>query len=681
MPLSGLLAPAAEDPATAAAVAAARDGARPTLDVSAPPGARPFTLAAVAAAAPGPLLAVTATGREADDLAAALRSLLGAACGGRVPGLGDAAARAALAARRHGRAAGSPSCAGWPIRRDATRPPGRSRSSSRPCASVLQPQVRRARRPGAGAGHLGRRGRAGRACCAGWTARRTCARTWSRSAASSRCAAASSTSSRRPRSTRCGSSSGATRSRRSATSRWPTSARSRSPPHGLWAPPCRELLLTDDGPARARASCALEYPELAEMLDQIAEGIAGRGHGVARARPRRRAGACCIDLLPADTHVVVLRPGAGPHPGGRPGRAPRASSWTPRGPRRSAAERRSTWAPATSAARRVRMRRTAPGGRHAFDSTRSAPRHRAVRRSSVERRSTPSPTRRARRRRERRATCVDAPRPSYRGDTAADVGDARSWLARGLAGRCWSPTGTARPSAPPSVLAGRGRGAGCVDRARARRARRRARHHRLASSAASIAPTLQLAVLTESDLAGQRLAASQGQRRMPSRRRNAVDPLQLKAGRLRRARAARRRPLRRDGAAHRRRAATREYLVIEYAPTKRGQPGDRLYVPTDQLDQVTQYVGGEAPVAARGSAARTGPKAKGTGAQGGQEIAAELIQLYSARMATPGHAFGPDTPWQRELEDAFPLRRDARPAGRDRRGQGATWRSRSRWTA
>ena len=34
-------------------------------------------------------------------------------------------------------------------------------------------------------------------------------------------------------------------------------------------------------------------------------------------------------------------------------------------------------------------------------------------------------------------------------------------------------------------------------------------------------------------------------------------------------------------------AATREYLVIEYAPSKKGPPGDRLYVPTDQLDQVT----------------------------------------------------------------------------------------------
>jgi transcription-repair coupling factor (superfamily II helicase) len=40
----------------------------------------------------------------------------------------------------------------------------------------------------------------------------------------------------------------------------------------------------------------------------------------------------------------------------------------------------------------------------------------------------------------------------------------------------------------------------------------------------------------------------------------------------------------------------REYLLIEYAPSKRGQPGDTLHVPTDQLDLLTPYVRGEAPV-------------------------------------------------------------------------------------
>ena len=47
-------------------------------------------------------------------------------------------------------------------------------------------------------------------------------------------------------------------------------------------------------------------------------------------------------------------------------------------------------------------------------------------------------------------------------------------------------------------------------------------------------------------------------------------------------------------------------------------------------------------------------KTKGRARKAVRQIASELIRLYSARMATSGYAFGPDTPWQRELEDAFP---------------------------
>ncbi len=97
---------------------------------------------------------------------------------------------------------------------------------------------------------------------------------------------------------------------------------------------------------------------------------------------------------------------------------------------------------------------------------------------------------------------------------------------------------------------------------------------------------------------------------------------------------------------------TREYLVIEYAPSKKGQPGDRLWCPTDQLDQVTRYVGGESPALNR-MGGSDWAKTKGRARKAVKEIAGELIRLYSARMATPGYAFGPDTPWQRELEDAF----------------------------
>ena len=76
-------------------------------------------------------------------------------------------------------------------------------------------------------------------------------------------------------------------------------------------------------------------------------------------------------------------------------------------------------------------------------------------------------------------------------------------------------------------------------------------------------------------------------------------------------------------------------------------------MPTDQLDQVTRYVGGEAPSLHRLGGADWA-KTKGRARKAVRQIAAELIRLYSARMASPGHAFSPDTPWQRELEDAFP---------------------------
>jgi len=160
-----------------------------------------------------------------------------------------------------------------------------------------------------------------------------------------------------------------------------------------------------------------------------------------------------------------------------------------------------------------------------------------------------------------------------------------------------------------------------------------------------------LAVICEADLAGQR-SGSRDSRRMPSRRRGGIDPLQLSTG---------------DYVVHEQhgvgrylemtsrtvQGATREYLVIEYAPAKRGQPPDRLYVPTDQLDQVTRYVGGETPALHRLGGADWA-KTKGRARKAVRQIASELIRLYSARMASAGRAFGPDTPWQRELEDAFP---------------------------
>jgi transcription-repair coupling factor (superfamily II helicase) len=97
---------------------------------------------------------------------------------------------------------------------------------------------------------------------------------------------------------------------------------------------------------------------------------------------------------------------------------------------------------------------------------------------------------------------------------------------------------------------------------------------------------------------------------------------------------------------------TREYLIIEYAAAKRGQPGDRVFVPTDSLEQVSKYVGGEAPTVHRIGSGEW-QKAKGRARKAVRQIAGELIRLYAARTSSPGFAFSADTPWQRELEDSF----------------------------
>jgi len=166
-------------------------------------------------------------------------------------------------------------------------------------------------------------------------------------------------------------------------------------------------------------------------------------------------------------------------------------------------------------------------------------------------------------------------------------------------------------------------------------------------------PASKLAIITETDLTGQvgSSGSTRDMRRMPSRRRAQIDPLALRPG---------------DYVVHEQHGvgrfvemmqrtvggATREYFVVEYAASKRGQPADRLFVPTDQLDQITKYVGGEAPTLNRlGGSDWQQTKAKAR--RHVKQIAGELIRLYSARMATKGYAFGPDTPWQRELEDAF----------------------------
>jgi transcription-repair coupling factor (superfamily II helicase) len=91
----------------------------------------------------------------------------------------------------------------------------------------------------------------------------------------------------------------------------------------------------------------------------------------------------------------------------------------------------------------------------------------------------------------------------------------------------------------------------------------------------------------------------------------------------------------------------RDYLLLAY------KGNDKLYVPSDQIDTLRQYVGGEAPTLHRLGGSDFA-KAKSRVRSAVTEIAHELVVLYQKRVTTSGYAFGADTPWQAELEDAFP---------------------------
>lgn len=168
-------------------------------------------------------------------------------------------------------------------------------------------------------------------------------------------------------------------------------------------------------------------------------------------------------------------------------------------------------------------------------------------------------------------------------------------------------------------------------------------------------PAAGIALITESDVIGHASATGIGRHRV-HRHRHAIDLLDLKPGDyivheqhgIGRFVKLEQRQV--GSGAHR---ATKEYLVLEYAPTHRGAPPDKLYVPTDQMDLVSKYIGADKPKLNKlGGAdwAATKNKAK----KHVKEIATDLVRLYSARRRAKGFAFSPDTPWQREMEDNFP---------------------------
>lgn len=406
----------------------------------------------------------------------------------------------------------------------------------------------------------------------------------------------------------------------------------------LWAPPCRELLLTDAVRARA-AELGQAHPQLLELTDKIAAGIAVEGmESLAPVLVDEME--LLVDLLPADTSVLVFDP-------------ERARTRAHDLVATSEEFLGASWAAAAS------------GGIAPIDLGAASYREIGdVREHSLTRGMawwSVSPF--GIEDEGSQVTDVEAldgavisrstghqPAEQYRGDFERAVRDVREWLDRSYAVTVVQPAhGTAErtvevlaehdiaavivkegePAPPGTVTVTTGHlAAGLVD------------------------PSTLSALLTGEDLTGQK-ASTRDMRKMPTRRKKQIDPLELKAG---------------DYVVHEKhgvgkfiameqrtvQGATREYLVLEYGAAKRGAPADRLMVPADTLDQVTRYVGGEAPALDRlGGADWKNRKAKARKAV--KEIAAELIKLYAARQATKGHAFGPDTPWQRELEDAFPF--------------------------
>ncbi|GGK09782.1 transcription-repair-coupling factor [Streptomyces camponoticapitis] len=631
MSLHGLLDAVVRDPALAEAVGAAADGHRSHVDLVGPPAARPFAVAALARDARRTVLAVTATGREAEDLAAALRSLLPADSVAEFPSWetlpherlsprSDTVGRRLAVLRR--------------LAHPRTDDPGAGPVSVvvAPIRSVLQPQVK-----GLGdlepvsltSGGTADLNEVTEALSAAAYARVELVEKRGEFAVRGGILDVFPPTEEHPlRVEFWGDDIEEIRYFKVADQRSLEVAE-----HGLWAPPCRELLLTPEVRERA-AALAEVHPELSEMLGKISEGIAVEGME-ALAPVLVDDMELLLDVLPEGSMALVCDPervrtraadlvatsqeflqaswAAGAGGGEAPIDVGAASLWGIADVRDRARELGMMWwSVAPFAADEELSEDTLKLGMRAPE--------------------------------------------TYRGDTARALADTKGWLADGWR-TVYVTEGHGTASRTVEVLGGEGIPAR-LDTPEARGGQGLAEISPALVHVACgsidygfVDAALGLAVLTETDLSGQKAAGKDGVR-MPTKRRKTIDPLTLEAG---------------DYIVHEQhgvgryvemvqrtvQGATREYLLVEYAPAKRGQPGDRLYIPTDQLEQVTKYVGGEAPTLHRlGGADWT--KTKQRAKKAVKEIAADLIKLYSARMAAPGHAFGADTPWQRELEDAFP---------------------------
>jgi transcription-repair coupling factor (superfamily II helicase) len=410
--------------------------------------------------------------------------------------------------------------------------------------------------------------------------------------------------------------------------------RTLEPVDRLWAPPCRELLLTDEVRRRA-AAIGQAHPQLLELTDKIAAGIAVEG--MESLTPVLVDDMeLLVDLLPDDSHVVVLDPervrsrahdlvatseeflGASWAAAASGGTAPidlGAASYRELADVRQhvLAEGQAWWS-------------VSPFGIEGIAGDADD--------GAVESRALPART-----------------AESYRGDLEQAVADMRGWLADHQRVVVVHP-GHGPAQRLVEVLADHDVPAALVVPADLQPRTDVVTVTTGALDHGFVDPSSRLVLLTGDDLSGQK-SSTRDMRKMPARRKRQIDPLELVAG---------------DYVVHEQhgvgrfvemkqrevQGAVREYLVLEYGASKRGGPPDRLFVPADALDQVTRYVGGEQPSLDRLGGADWS-KRKNRARKAVREIAAELIKLYAARQATQGHVFGPDTPWQRELEDAFPF--------------------------
>ncbi|MET7945724.1 transcription-repair coupling factor [Micromonospora sp. NPDC005324] len=418
----------------------------------------------------------------------------------------------------------------------------------------------------------------------------------------------------------------------------------------LWAPPCRELLLTPAVRDRA-AALAEQHPELAEILDKLAEGIPVEGmESLAPVLVGPDSLELLLDAMPAGTHVLLCDPErirTRAHDLVRTSEEFLQASWAAaavggQAPVDVGAAAFRTLGEVRAAAGKLGQPwwTLSPFGLVEGETAETrqpwedAPEQAAV---------TPDDA--------IAVTLAAQPAPLYHGETSRVVEDLKRW-----AGEGWSIALVFEGHGPAQraveVLRDAGLGARLTEEVPTAPVPGELVVTCGALSSGFVDEASRFVLLTGNDVTGGRGTSTRDMRKMPSRRRNTIDPLELKTG---------------DHVVHEQHGigryvelvqrtvngASREYLVLEYAASKRGQPGDRLFVPTDQLDQLSRYVGGEQPTLHK-MGGSDWQKSKARARKAVREIAAQLIQLYAARKASKGHSFGPDTPWQRELEDAFP---------------------------